>query len=186
MALFSILPRALEVILFFYQQRFSATVGGYSLATMRIVFFQELRMKHYAALLVTAMLLSGCATQSVPLQQAELPPPSRLLLYQNVPQTPFATVVVVRDSGMLAGSCRTGVYINGEFAASLAAKEKAEFRIPVGNNEISIGQDMIENSLCIWRDTNGRLPMTLRAGESRYFRIAGDMQRGFVLQANKP
>lgn len=87
---------------------------------------------------------------------------------------------------MLAGSCRTGVYINGEFAASLAAKEKAEFRVPVGNNEISIGQDMIENNLCIWRDTSGRLPMTLRASESRYFRIAGDMQRGFVLQASKP
>ena len=121
-------------------------------------------MKHYAALFVTTLLLSGCATQSVPLQQAELPPPSRLLLYQNMPQTPYATLVVVRDSGMLAGSCRTGVYINGEFA----------------------GQDMIENSLCIWRDTSGRLPMTLRAGESRYFRVAGDMQRGFVLQAGRP
>ncbi|MGQ8705704.1 hypothetical protein ACUTSW_06875 [Serratia sp. TSA_198.1] len=143
-------------------------------------------MKHYAALFITTLLLSGCATQAVPPQQAELPPPSRLMLYQNVPQTPYATVVVVRDSGMLAGSCRTGVYINGEFAASLAAKEKAEFRVPVGNNEVSIGQDMIENSLCIWRDTSGRLPMTLRAGENRYFRIAGDMQRGFVLQAGKP
>ena len=137
-------------------------------------------MKHYAALFVTTLLLSGCATQSVPLQQAELPPPSRLLLYQNMPQTPYATLVVVRDSGMLAGSCRTGVYINGEFAASLAAKEKAEFRVPVGNNEISIGQDMIENSLCIWRDTSGRLPMTLRAGESRYFRVAGRNSGGAV------
>jgi hypothetical protein len=153
---------------------------------MKTGLFQEFRMKHCAALLVTTVLLSGCATQAVPLQQAESPPPSRLMLYQNVPQTPFATIVVVRDSGMLAGSCRTGVYINGEFAASLASKEKAEFRVPVGNNEVSIGQDMIENSLCIWRDTSGRLPMTLRAGESRYFRVAGDMQRGFVLQAGKP
>lgn len=32
------------------------------------------------------------------------------MLYQNIPDTPYATVVVVRDSGMLAGSCRTGVY----------------------------------------------------------------------------
>ncbi|CAI0693766.1 hypothetical protein V2T44_14435 [Serratia ficaria] len=143
-------------------------------------------MKHYAALFLTSALLTGCATQAVPPQQAESPPPSRLLLYQNTPQTPYASIVVVRDSGMLAGSCRTGVYINGEFAASLAAKEKATFRVPVGNNEVSIGQDMIENSLCIWRDTRGALPMTLRAGESRYFRVAGDMQRGFVLQASQP
>ena len=49
------------------------------------------------------------------------------MLYQNIPDTPYATVVVVRDSGMLAGSCRTGVYVNGEFAASLEAKEKQSF-----------------------------------------------------------
>ncbi|WP_211130656.1 hypothetical protein [Serratia surfactantfaciens] len=143
-------------------------------------------MKHYAALFFASVLLTGCTTQAVPPQQAELPPPSRLLLYQNIPDTPYATVVVVRDSGMLAGSCRTGVYVNGEFAASLGAKEKAEFRMPTGNTSISIGQDMIENHLCIWRDTGGNVPMTLRAGESRYLRIAGDRQRGFVLQAGRP
>ncbi|AWQ47401.1 hypothetical protein ACN2W4_06180 [Serratia marcescens] len=143
-------------------------------------------MKHYAALFFASALLTGCATQVVPLQQAESPPPSRLMLYQNIPDTPYATVVVVRDSGMLAGSCRTGVYVNGEFAASLEAKEKAEFRVPPGNISISIGQDMIENHLCIWRDTGGSVPMTLRAGESRYLRIAGDRQRGFVLQAGRP
>ena len=115
-----------------------------------------------------------------------MPPPSRLMLYQNIPDTPYATVVVVRDSGMLAGSCRTGVYVNGEFAASLEAKEKAEFRVPPGNVSVSIGQDMIENHLCIWRETGGSIPMTLRAGESRYLRIAGDRQRGFVLQAGRP
>ena len=112
--------------------------------------------------------------------------PSRLMLYQNIPDTPYATVVVVRDSGMLAGSCRTGVYVNGEFAASLEAKEKAEFRVPPGNVSVSIGQDMIENHLCIWRETGGSIPMTLRAGERRYLRIAGDRQRGFVLQAGRP
>ena len=48
------------------------------------------------------------------------------MLYQNIPDTPYGTVVV-RDSGMLAGSCRTGVYVNGEFAASLEAKEKQSF-----------------------------------------------------------
>lgn len=73
-----------------------------------------------------------------------------------------------------------------EFAASLEAKEKAEFRVPPGNISVSIGQDMIENHLCIWRDTGGSIPMTLRAGESRYLRIAGDRQRGFVLQAGRP
>lgn len=83
-------------------------------------------MKHYAALLFASALLTGCATQAVPPQQAELPP-CRLMLYQNIPDTPYATVVVVRDSGMLAGSCRTGVYVNGEFAASLEAKEKQSF-----------------------------------------------------------
>ncbi|EMF5052860.1 MULTISPECIES: hypothetical protein [Serratia] len=143
-------------------------------------------MKHYAALFFASALLTGCATQVVPPQQAESPPPSRLMLYQNIPDTPYATVVVVRDSGMLAGSCRTGVYVNGEFAASLEAKEKAEFRVPPGNISISIGQDMIENHLCIWRNTGGSVPMTLRAGESRYLRIAGDRQRGFVLQAGRP
>lgn len=84
-------------------------------------------MKHYAALLFASALLTGCATQAIPPQQAQLPPPSRLMLYQNIPDTPYATVVVVRDSGMLAGSCRTGVYVNGEFAASLEAKEKQSF-----------------------------------------------------------
>ncbi|HEI8865450.1 hypothetical protein [Serratia sp. AKBS12] len=142
-------------------------------------------MKHYAALLITTVLLSGCATQAVPPQQAKSAPPSRLMLYQNLPTTPYATIIIVRDSGMLAGSCRTGVYLNGEFAASLASKEKAEFRVPVGNNTLGIGQDMIENDLCIWRDTSGQQPMTLRAGEVRYFRIGGDMRRGFILQPGR-
>lgn len=142
-------------------------------------------MKHYAALLITTVLLSGCATQAVPPQQAKSPPPSRLMLYQNMPTTPYATVIVVRDSGMLAGTCRTGVYINGEFAASLASKEKAEFRLPVGHTTLSIGQDMIESHLCIWRETAGQQPMTLRAGEVRYFRIGGDVQSGFILQPGR-
>lgn len=38
-------------------------------------------MKHYAALFLASALLTGCATQATPPQQAELPPPSRLLLY---------------------------------------------------------------------------------------------------------
>ncbi|MDI9229683.1 hypothetical protein QMZ20_27425, partial [Serratia bockelmannii] len=61
-------------------------------------------MKHYAALLFASALLTGCATQVVPPQQAELPPPRRLMIYKNIPDTPYATVVVLRDSGMLAGS----------------------------------------------------------------------------------
>lgn len=142
-------------------------------------------MKRYAALLISSVLLSGCATQAVPPQQAKSPPPSRLMLYQNLPTTPYATVVVVRDSGMLAGSCRTGVYVDGEFAASLATKEKAEFRMPVGNHVVSIGQDMIESHLCIWRETAGQQPMTLRAGEVRYLRIGGDMQSGFILKPGR-
>lgn len=143
-------------------------------------------MKHYAALLFASALLTGCATQAIPPQQAQLPPPSRLMLYQNIPDTPYATVVVVRDSGMLAGSCRTGVYVNGGVCRFAGGERKAEFRVPPGNISVSIGQDMIENHLCIWRDTGGSIPMTLRAGESRYLRIAGDRQRGFVLQAGRP
>ena len=136
-------------------------------------------MKHYAALLFASALLTGCATQAIPPQQAQLPPPSRLMLYQNIPDTPYGTVVVVRDSGMLEQLphrrlCEWGVcrFAGGE--------RKAEFRVPPGNISVSIGQDMIENHLCIWRDTGGSIPMTLRAGESRYLRIAGDRQRGFV------
>ncbi|MFI8418050.1 hypothetical protein ACQKDS_14205 [Serratia sp. NPDC078593] len=142
-------------------------------------------MKRYAALLITTVFLSGCATQAVPLQQAKSPPPSRLMLYQNMPTTPYATVIVIRDSGMLASTCRTGVYVNGEFAASLASEEKAEFRVPIGNNTLTIGQDMIESHLCIWRKTAGQQPMTLRAGEVRYYRIGGDVQRGFILQSGR-
>ena len=37
-------------------------------------FLQEPRMKHYAALLFASALLTGCATQAIPPQQAQLPP----------------------------------------------------------------------------------------------------------------
>lgn len=84
-------------------------------------------MKHYAALLFASALLTGCATQAIPPQQAQLPPPSRLMLYQNIPDTPYATVVVVRDSGMLAGSCRTGVYVNGSLPLRWRRKKKQSF-----------------------------------------------------------
>ncbi len=115
-------------------------------------------MKHYAALLFASALLTDVRLK--PYRRNKAVAPSRLMLYQNIPDTPYATVVVVRDSGMLAGSCRTGVYVNGSLPLRWA--EKAEFRVPPCNISVSIGQDMIENHLCIWRDTGGGIPMTRR------------------------
>lgn len=138
-------------------------------------------MKLIATLLLSSALLAGCSTSSVPVTKAKMVPPSRLMVYQNTPSVPYATLTVVRDSGLLASVCRIGLYIDGEFAASLESSEKAEFRLPAGSRTLSLGQDMIENGRCAWRQEQSQQPMQLRAGETRAFRISGDPGQGFVL-----
>ncbi|RLM19420.1 hypothetical protein BIY29_16715 [Brenneria alni] len=138
-------------------------------------------MRYLLPLLLSLATVS-CSTSQPNPNDVEPVPPSRLMLYQNTPTTPYATLVVIRDKGWLAGTCRIGVMIDNEFAGSIASAEKAEFRLPTGQHSISLGQDGYYNNACIWRDTSGSQTPSLKAGETRFLRISGDTAKGFILQ----
>ncbi|EHD20699.1 hypothetical protein BrE312_1281 [Brenneria sp. EniD312] len=138
-------------------------------------------MRYLFPLLLSLAAVS-CSTSQPRLNDVRSVPPSRLMLYQNTPTTPYATLVVVRDKGWLAGPCRIGVMIDNEFAGSIASAEKAEFRIPVGQHRVSLGQDGYYNNACVWRDTSGSQTPFLKAGETRFLRISGNTGEGFTLQ----
>ncbi|MEE3652608.1 MULTISPECIES: hypothetical protein [unclassified Brenneria] len=136
-------------------------------------------MRYLLPLLLSLATVSCSTSQPTP-NDIDPVPPSRLMLYQNTPTTPYATLVVIRDKGWLAGACRIGVMIDNEFAGSIASAEKAEFLVPVGQHTVSLGQDGFYNP-CIWRDASGSQTPSLKAGETRFLRISGSTSAGFTL-----
>ncbi|KAA8998960.1 hypothetical protein FJU30_14880 [Affinibrenneria salicis] len=136
----------------------------------------------YLLVMLFTLALAGCSTSRPDPSGFQDTPPSRLMRYQNTPSTPYATLVVLRDKGWMAGPCRIGVYIDDQFAGSLSSAEKATFRLPAGSHSLSLGQDGFQDNTCVWRDADARLTQTLQAGETRLLRISGQVGQGFTLR----
>lgn len=58
-----------------------------------------------SAVLMTAMLLSGCATTKTLIGEARPAPAERHYAFQTCPVADCASVTVVRDQGLMAGGC---------------------------------------------------------------------------------
>lgn len=110
-----------------------------------------------AILILAAISLNGCATEAVLPSQAKQAPPERVYLFQNKKPDQNSKLIVVRDSGYLGSGCFTGVYINGQRAATLDPAEKAIFYLKPGEVSLGIkgeGKVCISDNVASMRDFN--------------------------------
>ncbi|MGF6476633.1 hypothetical protein ABIE06_003481 [Pantoea dispersa] len=108
-------------------------------------------------LLLAALSLSGCATEAVLPSKAKQAPQERLYLFQKQSAEFNSKLIVVRDSGYLGSGCFTGVYINGQRAATLDPAEKATFFLKPGEVSVGIkgeGKVCISDEVASMRDFN--------------------------------
>lgn len=108
-------------------------------------------------LALAAISLSGCATEAVLPSKAKQAPQERVYLFQNKTSELNSKLIVVRDSGYLGSGCFTGVYINGQRAATLDPAEKATFYLKPGEVSVGIkgeGKVCISDAVASMRDFN--------------------------------
>ena len=83
--------------------------------------------------------LSGCSTTPTPVSQAALAPASRV--YYTSADTPeAATVVFVRDSGLVGSGVYHHIFVNDEKAVSLDVGEKAILKLAPGEYVFGVNQ----------------------------------------------
>lgn len=127
-------------------------------------------------------LLAGCSTNPTTYEQAKAVESDRALAYQSKPNGDAGELLVTRDGGMLGSACYLGVFVNGKLSARIGPGERARFIVPAGENLIGAGGDPNGNGFCaIGGITMREVTASVRSGETKRFRISGDMNSGFAL-----
>jgi len=87
-------------------------------------------MRHL--LVISVLLLSGCATTPTPVGEAKLVPQERVY-FKSAPSIPSAArAIFIRDQGFLGGGVYQHLFINGERAASIDVGETLELLLNPG------------------------------------------------------
>lgn len=127
-------------------------------------------------------LLAGCSTNQTSYEQAKPAPSDRVIGYQKSPSGEYGDILVTRDGGVMGSGCYLAVFVNGSLAARLAPGERVKFMVPAGDNLVGSGADPKGNGLCaISGVTMREVSASIRPGETKRFRISGDMNAGFVI-----
>jgi hypothetical protein len=116
-------------------------------------------------------ILSGCATEVVPVSKAITAPVERVFKYQDAAKSD-STITIVRDSGVIGGGCFTTVFINSERVAKLDPKEKATFYLNSGT--WIVGAAYEGKALCSTGKERQEREFTIRPGEWKYLRVFTD------------
>lgn len=91
-------------------------------------------MKLFIAV-VAVVLLAGCATSPVPVNNADPVPSSRLYAFNGKSE---AQLLVTRDSGLYGSGCNYRLYIDGTLAAEFASGEVAWFGVKAGKHILGV------------------------------------------------
>lgn len=118
---------------------------------------------------VTALVLNACATKPLSPHEAKPVPVERLYLYQTSPNGNYGTLVVTRDSGMMASAAPVKISINGNLAAELNQGETASFMLPEGR--LMIGA---LSELGIFSTGLNEAKDSITAGEEVRYRVGYD------------
>lgn len=121
------------------------------------------------ASLLMCVLLAGCATSPIAVNQAKPVPPERVFAFQD----PAAvTATIVRDAGLSGHGCGINVTVDGTRAAFIGAGEKVALHVTVGNHLLAVQPS--DRGLCsVNNDAQQRtLKFQARAEESPQFRIS--------------
>lgn len=121
-----------------------------------------------SALIIMALLISGCSTTVVAPNEAIKAPQDRAFKYQ-LQSDNDSSLTVVRDGGMIGAGCFATVYINGERVAKLNPKEKATFYLPAG--EWAVGSNVEGKGLCAYSGERQERYISLKQGEHKAVRV---------------
>jgi hypothetical protein len=85
--------------------------------------------------LVLVVLMTGCATSPVTINQASPVPSSRILAPQLLSQAQYTgSLVIKRDSGFMGSACTVRIFLGALPVADLAPSEKVELFVPLGEH----------------------------------------------------
>lgn len=120
------------------------------------------------AILVVAMLMTGCATAPTPIADAR--PTHQERIYYRAPEgKSLATTVFIRDTGLAGSAIYQNLIINEERAASIDVGEKTTLQLPPGEYVLAVSPtDLFGNSAPFAIDQK------LEAGKTYYYRILTD------------
>lgn len=129
-------------------------------------------MKKYIPL-VFLILLSGCASTPVLIDNAKHTPADRVMAFQSTDATKTAELTVIRDGGFIAGGgCYMALWINQTLAARLDTSEVSKFYIEPGELLLRVGRDPQGNGLCaLGQDQWVQRETMLKPGEKMTFRM---------------
>lgn len=132
-------------------------------------------------LVLAAIGLSGCATQSVPTSKAKIVPVERVL----IEGTGEAKFIVTRDNGWLVGGgCYTTLTLDGNHIARIGTGETISYNVKAGRHILGIADDPLGGGLCgvgngkPYKETS----TVISDNETQKFRIAGDANSGLDIR----
>ena len=126
--------------------------------------------------ILTALLVTGCATTPTPREEARKIDSTRLLAFQEPSVINSGTITITRDSGLLGSGCYYAFWINGKLSARFAPGERASFSVLPGEHILKSGRDPQGGGLCgIPIDEWTQRETTIRSGEIKSFRLLVDL-----------
>lgn len=132
-------------------------------------------LKIQLIVLVSALMLSGCATTPMDHARAVPVPADRLVGFQNSIDGPSGTLVLTRDKGFLGSGCYYGFFIDNTLAARIDNSEAATFIVPTGELVLRAGRDPEGKALCgLGKEEWTQRETIIRDGEKKYFRLSID------------
>lgn len=107
----------------------------------------RVKMKKLLLIGFVGLIITGCSTSPVVLQQAKQVPQDRILA-QGEYNPAYAKVTIVRDAGFRGGGCYVGVMYRQTLLARFDPEEKADFYIPEGEYNFAVIGDPYGRGLC--------------------------------------
>lgn len=113
---------------------------------------------------LAALILAGCASTAIPLNQAR--PVSMTETYRlHIGDRGAAEVTVVRDTGLIAGGCKTVLAVDAVPAAILSTGERATLPVSLG------AHTLLANSPGCWPGDLTELRFTATQGMRMVVRL---------------
>jgi hypothetical protein len=110
-------------------------------------------------------LLSACATQVVPTQEAS-PVPIARILWHNLflPANGSASLIVKRDVGFDGMNCNFRLFLDGRPFADIATGEKTQIYVSPGEHILRVIPGLCLNG-------TAKTSVTIAAGQTRTYRV---------------
>lgn len=124
-------------------------------------------MKKLLFSMVIALIVAGCATQTVKLSDAKQVPTERIF-FENYQDSNLSEITVIRDSGFIGAGCGARISIDGDLAAVLHTSEKVSFKVKGG--EYIIGVTLQNGGLCNFGVDMQERELKIQPGERRFYR----------------